>query len=134
MLSIHPDALIRKQSYVSFSQNYDEWGHKIFKLSFQLKNAKKYANFRGFFMLLLKEMAATYIILLILFRKRTQCNHFYRFYIWKTYMRTRKSVKKQKVTLQTQNDVSMTYVIISFHCFQQKDNVLRIAMICKTLM
>ena len=42
-----------------------------------------------------------------------------------------KSVKKQKVALQTQNDVSnsMTYIITSFHCFQQKDNVLRIAMI-----
>ena len=40
-----------------------------------------------------------------------------------------KSVKKQKVTLQTQNDVSMTYIITSFYCFQQKDNVLRIAMI-----
>ena len=38
-----------------------------------------------------------------------------------------KSVKKQKVTLhlQTQNDVSMTYIITSFQGFQQKDNVLR---------
>ena len=71
MLSIHPDALIWNQSYVFFSQNYDGWGHKIFKLCFQPKNAKKYANFRGFFMLLLKEMAETYIILLILFRKTT---------------------------------------------------------------
>ena len=45
-------------------------------------------------------------------------------------MRARKSVKKQKMTLQKkQNDVSMTYIITSFHCFQQKDNVLRIAMI-----
>ena len=43
----------------------------IFKLCFQPKNAKKHANFRGFLMLLLKEMAETYIILLILFRKRT---------------------------------------------------------------
>ena len=48
MLSIHPDALIWNQSYVFFNQNYDEWGHKIFKLCFQPKNAKKYANFRGF--------------------------------------------------------------------------------------
>ena len=45
------------------------------------------------------------------------------------YMCACESVKKQKVTLQTQNDVSMTYIITSFHCFQQKDNVLRIAMI-----
>ena len=49
-------------------------------------------------------------------------------------MRAHKSVKKQKVTLQTQNDVSMTYIITSFHCFQQKDNVLRIAMILEILM
>ena len=62
-----------------FSQNYDERGHKIFKLCFQPKNAKKFANFRGFFMLFLKEMAETCIImqvslciiLLILFKKRT---------------------------------------------------------------
>ena len=40
-----------------------------------------------------------------------------------------KSVKKQKVALQRQNDVSMTYTITSFHCSEQKDNVLRIAMI-----
>ena len=40
MLSIHPDALIWNQSYVFFSQNYDEWGQKIFKLCFQPKNAK----------------------------------------------------------------------------------------------
>ena len=39
------------------------------------------------------------------------------------YTHTRNSDKKQKVTLQTQNDVSMTYIITSFHCFQQKDNV-----------
>ena len=71
MLSIHPDALIWNQTYVFFSQNYDGWGHKIFRLCFQSKNAKKYANFRGFYMLLLKEMIETYIILLILFRKRT---------------------------------------------------------------
>ena len=38
MLSIHPDALIWNQSYVFFSQNYDERGHKIFKLCFQPKN------------------------------------------------------------------------------------------------
>ena len=52
-----------------FSQNYDERGQKIFKLSFQLKKAKKYANFRSFFMLLLKEMDETYIILLICLEK-----------------------------------------------------------------
>ena len=52
MLSIHPDALIWTQSYVFFNQNYDGWGHKILKLCFQPKNAKKYASFRGFFMLL----------------------------------------------------------------------------------
>ena len=39
------------------------------------------------------------------------------------------SIKKQKVTLQTQNDLSLTYIITSFYCSQQKDNVLRIAMI-----
>ena len=53
-----------------FTQNYNGWGHKIFKFCFQPKNTKKYVNFRGFFMLLLKEMAETYIILLILLRKR----------------------------------------------------------------
>ena len=72
MLSIDLDALIWNQSYVFFSQNYDEWGHKIFKLNFQPKHAKKYVNFRGFFMLLSKEMTETYIILLILFRKWIQ--------------------------------------------------------------
>ena len=34
------------------------------------------------------------------------------------YMCAHKSVKKQKVTLQTQNDVSMIYIITSFHCCQ----------------
>ena len=34
-----------------------------------------------------------------------------------------------KSGIQTQNDVSMTYNITSFHCLEQKDNVLRIAMI-----
>ena len=53
-----------------FSQNFDEWGHKIFKLYFQPKNAKNMPILGSFFMLLLKEMAETYIILLILFRKR----------------------------------------------------------------
>ena len=40
MLSIHPNALIWNQSYVFYIQNYDEWGHKIFKLFFSQKNAK----------------------------------------------------------------------------------------------
>ena len=46
-----------------------------------------------------------------------QCNRFYRFYIWKMYMHSCKSIKKQKVTLQTQNDVSMTYIITFFSLF-----------------
>ena len=40
MLSIHPDALIWNQSHVFFSQNYDGWGCKIFKLCFQPKMLK----------------------------------------------------------------------------------------------
>ena len=46
-------------------------GTKFLNYVFSQKMLKKYANFRGFFMLLLKEMAETCIILLILFRKRT---------------------------------------------------------------
>ena len=44
--------------------------HKSFKLCFQPKMLKNMPILGVFFMLLLKEMAETYIILLILFTKR----------------------------------------------------------------
>ena len=46
-------------------------GTKFLNYVFSQKMLKKYANFKGFFILLLKEMDETYTILLILFRKRT---------------------------------------------------------------
>ena len=50
-------------------------GTKILNYVFSQKNAKKYANFIGLFMLLLKEIFETYIIMLILFKKG-HCNNF----------------------------------------------------------
>ena len=70
MLSIHPDALIWNQSYVFLAKIMMGGGTKFLNYVFSQKMLKNMPILGVFFMLLLKQMAETYIILLVLFRKK----------------------------------------------------------------